>query len=290
MNEKIKCPICEKEFHRLYIHLKIHSLSVEMFLIQFPDYPIQSEYIKNKTSESCKKSKCGSWFKGITLTEEHKKKCSISLIGKNLGKKLTEETKTKMRENHADFRGEKNPYLKAYNKDENLREKAKKNFQKLWQEINSSPEKRLEWLDKQSKSQAESMLKNNTEKKIKSGYKRGYFNSSKFDKKFYYRSSYEKKFLELCEINEKITSLTEVSFFIKYLDGKQTRRYIPDFLVNNKLILEIKSDYNLTQEITKKKIVAGRKYCEENNMIFFIMSNVQEQFESLIEELDDIQP
>lgn len=63
--------------------------------------------------------------KGIPMSEEQKELRKIICKGENnpfYGKKHTEKTKEQMRRNHADFTGDKNPFLKAAKKNPQLLE------------------------------------------------------------------------------------------------------------------------------------------------------------------------
>lgn len=77
-----------------------------------------SEKTKQKMSFSHKGQSSGNkgkrgqkaWNKGKTWSQEIKQKISKANKGKLKGKKFTNEHKRRMRENHADFKGNKNPF------------------------------------------------------------------------------------------------------------------------------------------------------------------------------------
>lgn len=76
----------------------------------------------------------------------------------------------------------------------------------------------------------------------------------------FYRSSYELKFYEHLD-SKKINYQTE-SMRIKYFDSKEQkiRVAIPDVIINNKLIVEIKSLYTLDSENMNDKFLAYKKH------------------------------
>lgn len=59
-------------------------------------------------------------------------------------------------------------------------------------------------------------------------------------------------------------------FYIHYDFDNKTRKYYPDFLINDNLVLEVKSDYvfQLQQDKTIAKLDAATKWCTANNYIF----------------------
>ena len=50
------------------------------------------------------------------------------------------------------------------------------------------------------------------------------------------------------------------------------RYYIPDFLVSNKIIEEIKPKRLLNEDNNLLKFKAGTKYCNQNNLIYKILT------------------
>lgn len=99
--------------------------------------------------------------------------------------------------------------------------------------------------------------------------------SNKMRKEMSYRSSWEREFIDYLDNNNKISSFYVESITIKY-HYDQIRHYIPDFLVEyvdgKKEIIEIKPSCFLEHKINKLKFAAARKYCEENNMKFRVLT------------------
>lgn len=86
----------------------------------------------------------------------------------------------------------------------------------------------------------------------------GWFESVRFHNRIYYQSSYERKFLEFCESFPKITSLQRVVFMIPYIDKSgKIRNYLPDFIINGNVVIEIKPESMLHYNNNEQKIKAG---------------------------------
>ena len=270
MKELLICPICENKFQTLnsHIHFK-HKLTTEEFLIKYPGTKLVSDKIKIDVSNSCKKSGCGKWMKGYEFTDERKQEYSIKFSGEKnsfYGKKHSKKTKKRMSDNHADFSGDKNPLVKWLNKDPKNREEYSNKFKVLWNQENMK-----EILSKRnSKSVKKSMLNGNHNPYSKC--KHGWFESKKFNNKFYYQSSYEEKFLNFCESSDKISSLQRLPFVIPYIDsvGKK-RNYFADFLINRMMVIEIKPKSMLDYNNNKFKIEAGREYCTQNGFEYKLL-------------------
>lgn len=257
--EKLTCPICKKEFKTLnsHIHFK-HKLSTEEFLSKYPNTKLVSENIKKEVSKSCKKSGCGKWMKGYKFSDERKKQYKEMNSGKNnpfYGKKHSKNTKKLMSDNHADFTGKNNPLVKWLN-DERNREKYSQIMKEAWRD----PEKYTMLCKRNSKNIKKAILNGNHNPY--SNCIHGWFESKKFDKKFYYQSSYELAFLEFCECSDKICSLQKVNFAIPYKDSNgKDHNYFPDFFVNKRVVIEIKPKTMIDYNHNREKIEHAKKFC-----------------------------
>lgn len=258
--EKLICPICQKEFKSLnsHIHFK-HKLSIQEFLSKYPNTKLVSESIKQKVSKSCKNSGCGKWMKGYKFSDKRKKQYSEMNSGKDnpfYGKKHSDKTRKLMSDNHADFTGKNNPLVKWLNKDEKNKEEYSQTMKDAW----SDPEKYPMLCKRNSESIKKAILNGNHNPY--SNCLHGWFESKKFNKKFYYQSSYEFVFLEFCEKSDKVSSLQNVNFSIPYKDddGKE-HNYFPDFVVNGKIVIEIKPKNMLDYNNNLKKIEYAKKFC-----------------------------
>jgi hypothetical protein len=268
--ELLTCPICKNEFVSLnsHIHFK-HKLSTEEFLKQYPNTKLVSDSIKQKVSESCKKSGCGKWMKGYKFSNERKEKYSKMNSGKGnpfFGKKHSKKTKKLMSNNHADFMGENNPLVKWLNKDDKNREEYSRIMKEVWK----NPKNAKILSERNSKAIESAMLNGNYNPY--SNCLHGWFESKKFATKFYYQSSYELKFLEFCESSPKITNLEKSKFVIPYVDKNgQKRKYFPDFLVNKNILIEIKPKSMVGYNNNEEKIEFAKKYCFENGLKYKLL-------------------
>lgn len=97
--------------------------------------------------------------------------------------------------------------------------------------------------------------------------KRIYFFSEKNNKEFIFKSSWELKAAKKLEDSADVIFYEYESIRIKYTDLKgKVRNYIPDFIVNGLLIIEVKPQKMEKFWDNPEKIKAGKKYCEINGM------------------------
>lgn len=105
-------------------------------------------------------------------------------------------------------------------------------------------------------------------------FKRGYFDSKKANKKFFYRSSYEERMMFCLELDKEVFTYEHEPFYIKTTTGK---RYLPDFLVHYKtgkiILLELKNDWNKFTEEMNIKQNAAEIYCKERGWQYLIWCN-----------------
>jgi hypothetical protein len=105
-------------------------------------------------------------------------------------------------------------------------------------------------------------------------YKQGWLLNKSNNKEEYYASSYEKKrMLQLNELGVIWTKNHKIR--IPYKDKNDNiRNYVPDFLINNKIIEEIKPKSLIDSEFDNNcyKHEYAIKYCKENNLEYRIIS------------------
>ena len=109
---------------------------------------------------------------------------------------------------------------------------------------------------------------------IRSKFKTGYYTSKTSNITFFYQSSYElKRMQQLDKLGVKWTKRHGIR--IKYIDydGKE-RYYVPDFLINDKIIEEVKPGSLLNSRFfrTPLKTAAGIEYCKLNNLEYRIIT------------------
>ena len=227
-----------------------------------------SNSVKEKTSKSCKKAGCGR-TSGFVMSDEHKQKISDATSGKRnpfYGKKHTEKTKRKMVKNHADFTGKKNPLVRWLNKNPTNRQEYSRRLRDVW--ANPELQESLSIRNRQNVVRAIADGNHNPYSKCEHGW----FESKKFKQKFYFQSSYERRFLEFCETAHQIFSLQRPRFVIDYVadDGKD-KVYNPDFIVNGMVMVEVKPESMLPYNNNRKKIAAGKQYCKEQGITFYLV-------------------
>lgn len=115
--------------------------------------------------------------------------------------------------------------------------------------------------------------------------KRGWYKSTtgKCDVELnYFQSSWEKIFMNFLDKNIDVKSWIRPKFYIEYNDTQtnKLRHYYPDFIVEyndnmQKQLIELKGQ--LTQ-LDKDKFVAARRWVDENNMKFKVITYAKQQF------------
>lgn len=111
----------------------------------------------------------------------------------------------------------------------------------------------------------------------------GYITSKKTGKRFFFRSLLELCFILYLEKSSKVYYYEYEPIHIKCKNGSI---YTPDFLINNKYLIELKS-YNFIykqkgsiQKKFEEKCQYGKEYAEEHNLIFKVIFDKDINFES----------
>ena len=122
-----------------------------------------------------------------------------------------------------------------------------------------------EWL-------AENISNGNFIPRHQSYYIQGYLLNTSTDKKEWYSSSYEKeRMLQLNSQNIKWTKNHGIK--IPYVDvNGRNHYYIPDILVGDKILEEIKPVRLIHLDNNPEKFFAAKKYCSKNNLTFKIIT------------------
>lgn len=255
-------------------------MSTLAFREQFPDCVMVSDVTRAKTSATSKRVGAGRWRKGAKLTEEHKAHLSSVMTGEGnpfFGKHHTLATKRLLAENHADVTGDKNPFRRAMQNEQYRveyidRRKASYEAKKV-----SDPE----WYKRLCDTRSQATAQAHFDGKLTSygrGHEQGWYLSFKSIEPIYYRSSYERCLLELCDETDAISSVESAGFSIAYVDETgHSRRYIPDFVVNGVILIEVKAEFALSDDRIRRKLEAARTYCVTHDMQFMIVS-VRDEF------------
>lgn len=291
--ETVTCPICNKQYKTLVSHVvHTHKMNIQQFRILYPEAKVFSKNRMDRFYQCAKELGFGKFNKNKKLTDKHRKKISEAGTGcKNAfyGKKHTEVTRKQMVENHADFTGDKNPLVKWLNESDDNRKQYSKNLKDAW----TDKKKDTVYWEKLCKNRSdivsELMLTGKLEPYGKN-HKHGYFKSERQNIEIYYRSSYEEKFLNFCEesFGSLIVKYNAANIRIPYVDDKNSSRYyIPDFIVNNNILIEIKPKSLLYYSNNNLKIEALKQYCLNNNLKSLVITekelkNLQQVFENIL--------
>lgn len=271
----IFCPLCYKKMYAIsHSHLKyVHGISVAEFKETFPGIQMISDEKREKTARSCRASGCGKWRKGTTISDEQKRNLSRHNSGsKNpfYGKSHSAATRTKMSRNHADFRGDNNPLRKALSKDPSKREKLSR-LQKLkWTKLKKDEQRFALFRQRASASTVKAMLDGKC-KSYGRGHEHGWFKSDKQKTYIYYRSSYEHRFLEWCEIHRDKFCACPFSVPYKHPDGRE-RLYLPDFLVDDRYVVEIKPRSMTNWDINTRKAHSAKSLFSKMGLTYCVIT------------------
>lgn len=275
---KVICPICNKEYSSLMIHVKrSHKLSQEELLQKYPGTKLISEELSAKKSEIMSKRNSENWNnpeyreKHLELnrqnglktgnSEENKKRMS------NLAENISSEQRSKMVSNRNKTCWNNEEYR---NKMHNVCSKAnavmrEKNFEKL-REVSSqtmknnwnSKEFRLKMKEVSSKTMSNTMNKLWNENYdemhdivCESNSERG-FNHYEYNGNDY-NSTWEVYFQKICDKNSIKCERNQRQYEFKYSFDGHIRTYRPDFyLPDLDLFVEIKANYLVDAKVIAK--------------------------------------
>lgn len=106
--------------------------------------------------------------------------------------------------------------------------------------------------------------------------KKGWHYSTKTKKNYFYRSSYEKLMLTALDEAIDVTWYETECFRIEYYFEGKLHITVPDIFINFEtglnVLTEIKNSYMLTDELTKAKLRAMRKFAKERGYTFWLVT------------------
>jgi len=105
-------------------------------------------------------------------------------------------------------------------------------------------------------------------------YKQGYYTSTITDEEEFYSSSYELKYMEILD-NNGVFWTKKHKIIIPYIDDNMVSRYyIPDFLVENVYLDEVKPSNLVDSSIDNNhlKMEAARIWCQDNGLEFRVIT------------------
>lgn len=268
----VRCPICEKEFQSLGSHVRRHGFKGGTFQAAYPDTPMTTADVRERTSRSCKEGGVGLWRRGQRISEEGRKNLSAAMTGAGngfYGRKHTAETRRLMSENHADFTGDKNPFKRSL-ADPAKRQAARRRGTDSWREIQGDPQRYAARTERMS----EAMSRAHAEGRMSGfgrGHEHGWFTDLRDGQRLFYRSSYERQFLEWCVAQGR--AVVPCSLIIPYVNmAGQRRRYLPDFLVDGRIVVEIKPKGLLRWKNNPAKFAAGQAFCEGRGLTYVVVT------------------
>jgi len=116
--------------------------------------------------------------------------------------------------------------------------------------------------------------------------KKGWHFSKKTDKWYYYRSSYEELMYNILDNAEDVVTYETECFRIEYYLEGELHITIPDIFVSfddgSQTIIEVKTEYMLSDDKTLAKIEATQNFSEDNGYNFCLVT------ESILNDLIDI--
>lgn len=132
-------------------------------------------------------------------------------------------------------------------------------------------------------------------RKIKASNKmsiRGKHRSVKMFSMIPWESTLERDFIKLLDFDQTVTYFEFQPKRIDFTYQGKKRKYYPDFLVqkndSKKYIYEVKAFEKIEDEHNKIKFQVGRKYCQENNMTYVVVSEKDIRQGYLIDNLDEL--
>lgn len=190
------------------------------------------------------------------------------------GCKHSENAKKKMRENHADFSGAKNPYRKFLEQNPDERTKAAERAKKAW--ANFTEEELEARNTKLSLAMANSEFhKNSSSLKC---HHHGHLETKKGGRIFF-RSSWEKEFALFLDSDHSVRTFSSEPFCVQYKTKDGSTRYTrPDFLIHTELVtylVEIKPSALLNLNNNTEKFAGLKEYAKHHNMVFRLCCETQ---------------
>lgn len=197
------------------------------------------------------------------------------------GWKHSEDTKRKMSENHADFRGDKNPFKNKLDNDSEAREAHRERARNRWKNYTKEERNKI----RETFSRAQILLAKDSTTYHKN-HKAGWFESTKMQKTLFFRSSWEERVCQFLENNDNVQEFQTEPFPIPYVDREGIRRHTKvDFFVlhdNGQYIIEVKPSAFVSRGNTPLKIKACENHAVNNDMTFLLIT------EKELERLDKI--
>jgi hypothetical protein len=250
------CETCGSEFYPSTHRLLIAKYCTRKCANSDPNKKLKrSEHARKSIVKWTKLN--GYWNTG--KTKETHPQLSIPGNGKNFGPDWA-KGKTKETDKRLKTISTKNKEIiqRMYDNGEIDLTKRKTDYEALGRKVSDTISRKL----------ADGTLKNQY-RFVKGWYKR------KDGTKEWYESSYEKKYMEILD-EQNIKWSKRHGIRIQYFDPttNKNRYYVPDFLVNENEIHEVKPMKRTTEQKNIAKAQAGTEYCLTNNLKYRIITEI----------------
>ena len=250
------CETCGEEFH-VSVYREKTAKYCSCKCSQTDPKRIDEKRRHAKKSILIYNRKHGVWNKG--LTKETHPQLSIPGNGKNFGVPWA-KGKTKKTDERLKIISTKNKEIiqRMYDNGEIDLTKRKTDYEALGRKVSDTISRKL----------ADGTLKNQY-RFVKGWYER------KDGTKEWYESSYEKKYMEILD-KQDIKWSKRHGIRIQYFDPttNKNRYYVPDFLVNENEIHEVKPVGRTNEPKNIAKAQAGLEYCLTNNLKYTIITEM----------------
>ncbi len=110
---------------------------------------------------------------------------------------------------------------------------------------------------------------------------KGKYFSSKLSKEIHYRSSWELKVYKILDKDNLVVTYKTEPLAIPYQFEGKTKHYIPDLLINESHLIEIKPRAFLEYPINQAKFAAAQQYCNQNNLTFEVWTEQELETKSI---------
>ncbi len=195
------------------------------------------------------------------------------ICSKCILKQVTNSTEWKEKNSKAQLIAQNKPEQIELNRQRQLEIRNEPNFRKRLSEISKEVWKRPGHLEKMK-----NIAKNKWENeeyalKVIKNCRNGGYNG--FYKDIFYQSSYELAYILKIESEQGISSIKRANISIKYNDKNNVeRRYLPDFILNDCYLIEIKGmAYWIDLENLKLKNKFAKKWCKQHNLNYRVITD-----------------
>lgn len=301
----IECHICGKRFSSIKNHLIwAHNININEFSSKNINYVFTSikfsekarerrknqyNYLYSEEAEKRRSESKREYYRRETPEQkEYRRNKNSGVNSVHYGKKKPREQVEKQKKTYQESLRNENSSLYRHLYGKEFKEKRSEHGKKIWVNRKSNEKKYEDYLQKLSENTSKSIAEGRAFTYGCKNHKKGFYHSVKSNKDIYFVSSWEEKFMSMCDEIKEIKEFDKIGFSIKYQDiNNQTRRYIPDFMINNKIIVEVKPKTYVGKYPNPYKFNSCLSYCLKNNLKFIIIAEDELNKESIIKLISD---